>query len=131
MMIIQNNHGLSTTTLQGDQNVPSGSGNANMLRLEGQSRRAVPKGNYCFECGAPGHFKRDCPKLKNRDGGNGNAQGSEEFMVYCDVLHKGLGAVLLQREKVIAYASRQLKIHKKNYTTHDLELRSVVFALKI
>ncbi|GJT34039.1 reverse transcriptase domain-containing protein [Tanacetum coccineum] len=75
MMIIQNNHGLSTTTLQGDQNVPSGSGNANMLRLEGQSRRAVPKGNYCFECGAPGHFKRDCPKLKNRDGGNGNAQG--------------------------------------------------------
>ncbi|GJX46935.1 putative reverse transcriptase domain-containing protein [Tanacetum coccineum] len=36
---------------------------------------AVPKGNGCFECGAPGHFKRDCPKLKNKDGGNGNAQG--------------------------------------------------------
>ncbi|GJX68167.1 putative reverse transcriptase domain-containing protein [Tanacetum coccineum] len=36
---------------------------------------AAPKGNGCFECGAPGHFKRDCPKLKNRDGGNGNAQG--------------------------------------------------------
>ncbi|GJY98191.1 putative reverse transcriptase domain-containing protein [Tanacetum coccineum] len=34
-----------------------------------------PKGNGCFECGAPGHFKRDCPKLKNKDGGNGNAQG--------------------------------------------------------
>ncbi|GJY89354.1 putative reverse transcriptase domain-containing protein [Tanacetum coccineum] len=45
--------------------------------------------------------------------------------------HKGLGAVLMQNEKVIAYASRQLKIHEKNYTTHDLELRAVVFALKI
>ncbi|GKC21813.1 retrotransposon protein, putative, ty3-gypsy subclass [Tanacetum coccineum] len=44
---------------------------------------------------------------------------------------KGLGTVLMQREKVIAYASRQLKIHEKNYTTHDLELRAVVFALKI
>nr|GEW62002.1 putative reverse transcriptase domain-containing protein [Tanacetum cinerariifolium] len=44
---------------------------------------------------------------------------------------QGLGAVLMQREKVIAYASRQLKIHEKNYTTHDLELAVVVFALKI
>ncbi|GJU60951.1 putative reverse transcriptase domain-containing protein [Tanacetum coccineum] len=35
----------------------------------------APKGNGCFECGAPGHFKRDCPKLKNKNGGNGNAQG--------------------------------------------------------
>ncbi|GJX69403.1 putative reverse transcriptase domain-containing protein [Tanacetum coccineum] len=249
---------------------------------------AAPKGNGCFECGAPGHFKRDCPKLKNKDGGNGNAQGwvyavgnaekrgnasgnpdanvvtgtfllnnhyasilfdtgadrsfistafssliniaptslencydveladgklvgidtiirgctlnfldhpfnidlmpvelgsfdvhyhkdclkdvtyaverkgikfdwgekeenafqlikqklysalilalpegSEDFVVYCDASHKGLGAVLMQREKVIAYASRQLKVHEKNYTTHDLELGSVVFALKI
>ncbi|GJS75888.1 putative reverse transcriptase domain-containing protein [Tanacetum coccineum] len=58
-------------------------------------------------------------------------EGSEDFVVYCDASHKGLGAVLMQREKVIAYASRQLKIHEKNYTTHDLELRSVVFALKI
>ncbi|GJW80910.1 putative reverse transcriptase domain-containing protein [Tanacetum coccineum] len=58
-------------------------------------------------------------------------EGSEYFMVYCDALHKGLGAVLMQREKVIAYASRQLKIHEKNYTTHDLELGAVVFALKI
>nr|GEV68696.1 reverse transcriptase domain-containing protein [Tanacetum cinerariifolium] len=56
---------------------------------------------------------------------------SKDFVVYCDASHKGLGAVLMQREKVIAYASRQLKIHKKNYTTHDLELGSVVFALKI
>ncbi|GKD78516.1 putative reverse transcriptase domain-containing protein [Tanacetum coccineum] len=62
----------------------------------------------CFECEVQGHFKRECPKLK-----------------------KGLGVVLMQRENVIAYASRQLKIHEKNYTTHDLELGAVVFALKI
>ncbi|GJR81163.1 putative reverse transcriptase domain-containing protein [Tanacetum coccineum] len=58
-------------------------------------------------------------------------KGSEDFVVYCDASHKGLGAVLMQREKVIAYASRQLKVHEKNYTTHDLELGSVVFAQKI
>ncbi|GJS72317.1 putative reverse transcriptase domain-containing protein [Tanacetum coccineum] len=49
----------------------------------------------------------------------------EDFVVYCDASHKGLGVVLMQREKVIAYASQQLKVHEKNYTTHDLELRSV------
>ncbi|GJU49034.1 putative reverse transcriptase domain-containing protein [Tanacetum coccineum] len=58
-------------------------------------------------------------------------EGNEDFIVYCDASIKGLGAVLMQREKVIAYASRQLKIHEKNYTTHDLELGAVVFALKI
>ncbi|GJT85268.1 putative reverse transcriptase domain-containing protein [Tanacetum coccineum] len=47
---------------------------------------------------------------------------SKDFIVYCDASIKGLGVVLMQREKVIAYASRQLKIHEKNYTTHDLEL---------
>ncbi|GJU32428.1 putative reverse transcriptase domain-containing protein [Tanacetum coccineum] len=46
-------------------------------------------------------------------------------MVYCVASHKGLGAVLMQKEKVIAYASRQLKVHEKNYTTHDLELGAV------
>ncbi|GKF08283.1 putative reverse transcriptase domain-containing protein, partial [Tanacetum coccineum] len=56
-------------------------------------------------------------------------EGSEDFVVYCDASHKGLGAVLMQREKVISYASRQLKVHEKNYTTHDLELGSVIFAL--
>ncbi|GKA23586.1 putative reverse transcriptase domain-containing protein, partial [Tanacetum coccineum] len=49
-------------------------------------------------------------------------EGSENFVVYCDASHKGLGAVLMQKEKFIAYASRQLKVHEKNYTTHDLEL---------
>ncbi|GJT51236.1 retrotransposon protein, putative, ty3-gypsy subclass [Tanacetum coccineum] len=49
-------------------------------------------------------------------------EGSEDFIVYCDASIKGLGAVLMQREKVISYVSRQLKIYEKNYTTHDLEL---------
>ncbi|GJX17159.1 putative reverse transcriptase domain-containing protein [Tanacetum coccineum] len=57
--------------------------------------------------------------------------GAEYFMVYYDSLGLGLGCVLMQRGKVIAYASRQLKIHEKNYMTHDLELGAVVFALKI
>ncbi|GJU74626.1 putative reverse transcriptase domain-containing protein [Tanacetum coccineum] len=58
-------------------------------------------------------------------------EGSEEFIAYCDASIKGLGAMLMQREKVIAYALRRLKIHEKNYTTHDLELGVVVFALNI
>ncbi|GKB76076.1 putative reverse transcriptase domain-containing protein, partial [Tanacetum coccineum] len=52
-------------------------------------------------------------------------EGSENFLVYCDASRKGLGAVLMQKEKVIAYASRQLKIHEKNYTTHNLDLGAV------
>ncbi|GJS01475.1 putative reverse transcriptase domain-containing protein [Tanacetum coccineum] len=55
----------------------------------------------------------------------------KDFVVYCDASRIGLGCVLMQRGKVIDYASRQLKIHEKNYTTHDLELDAVVFALKI
>ncbi|GJZ42224.1 putative reverse transcriptase domain-containing protein [Tanacetum coccineum] len=58
-------------------------------------------------------------------------EGSEDFIVYYDASHKGLGVVLMQREKVISYASRQLKIHEKNYTTHDLELALVVFSLNL
>ncbi|GJY97751.1 putative reverse transcriptase domain-containing protein [Tanacetum coccineum] len=58
-------------------------------------------------------------------------EGTEDFIVYYDASHKGLGAVLMQREKVKDYSSRQPKIHEKNYTTHDLELGAVVFALKI
>ncbi|GKA23672.1 putative reverse transcriptase domain-containing protein [Tanacetum coccineum] len=57
--------------------------------------------------------------------------GPKDFVVYCDASGLGLGCVLIQRGKVVAYASRQLKIHKKNYTTHDLELGAVVFAHNI
>ncbi|GJZ96813.1 putative reverse transcriptase domain-containing protein [Tanacetum coccineum] len=56
--------------------------------------------------------------------------GVEDFVVYCDASNQGLGCVLMKRGKVIAYASRQLKTHEKNYTTHALELGAVVFALK-
>ncbi|GJW32176.1 putative reverse transcriptase domain-containing protein [Tanacetum coccineum] len=58
----RNNHGHPST------------GNTNVANTQ-KGNGAAPKGNGCFECGAPGHFKRDCPKLKNKDGGNGNAQG--------------------------------------------------------
>nr|GEV35114.1 putative reverse transcriptase domain-containing protein [Tanacetum cinerariifolium] len=58
-------------------------------------------------------------------------EGNDDFVVYCDASIQGLGAVLMQREKVNAYASRQLKPHEENYTTHDLELGAVVFTLKI
>ncbi|GJU11803.1 putative nucleotidyltransferase, ribonuclease H [Tanacetum coccineum] len=58
-------------------------------------------------------------------------EGNDEFAVYCDASLQGLGAVLMQREKVITYACRQIKPHEENYTTHDLELGAVVFALKI
>ncbi|KAD7479048.1 hypothetical protein E3N88_02184 [Mikania micrantha] len=57
--------------------------------------------------------------------------GSNDFVVYCDASANGLGCVLMQRNNVIAYASRQLKRHEANYATHDLELGAVVFALKI
>ncbi|GJV29434.1 retrovirus-related pol polyprotein from transposon TNT 1-94 [Tanacetum coccineum] len=57
--------------------------------------------------------------------------GPDDFVVYYDASGLGLGCVLMQKDKVIAYASRQLKIHEKNYTTYDLELGAVMFALKI
>nr|GEU90193.1 reverse transcriptase domain-containing protein [Tanacetum cinerariifolium] len=57
-------------------------------------------------------------------------EGTKYFVVYCDVSLKGYRAVLMEREKVIAYASRKLKVHEENYTTHDLELGSVAFALR-
>jgi len=58
-------------------------------------------------------------------------KGQEGFVVYSDASSKGLGCVLMQHGKVIAYASRQLKTHEVNYPVHDLELAAVVFALRI
>ncbi|XP_047170931.1 uncharacterized mitochondrial protein AtMg00860-like, partial [Vigna umbellata] len=51
---------------------------------------------------------------------------AKPFEVYCDASYQGLGCVLMQERKVVAYASRQLKVHEKNYPTHDLELAAVV-----
>ena len=53
------------------------------------------------------------------------------YTVYCDASRDGLGYVLMQEGKVVAYGSRQLKTHEKNYPTHDLELAVVIFSLKI
>jgi len=57
-------------------------------------------------------------------------EGNEGYVVYSDASRQGLGCVLMQNGKVVAYASRQLKPHELNYPTHDLELAAVVFALK-
>ncbi|KAM2116416.1 hypothetical protein ACFX1R_010106 [Malus domestica] len=57
--------------------------------------------------------------------------GSSNFEIYSDASLNGLGCVLMQHNRVIAYASQQLKIHERNYPTHDLELATIVFALKI
>ena len=58
-------------------------------------------------------------------------ESSDGYVIYCDASRVGLGCVLMQRDKVISYASRKLKKHEKNYSTHDLELAVVVFAIKI
>ena len=58
-------------------------------------------------------------------------RSGDGYLVYCDASRVGMGCVLMQNGKVIAYASRQLKIHKKHCPTHDLELAVVVFALKL
>ena len=55
----------------------------------------------------------------------------KEFTVYSDASMQGLGYVLIQEDRVVAYASRQLKPHERNYLVHDLELAAVVFALKM
>ena len=57
--------------------------------------------------------------------------GSGGFTIYSDASRKGLGYVLMQHGKVVAYASRQLKPYEQNYPTHDLELAAMIFALKI
>ena len=58
-------------------------------------------------------------------------KGSDGYVIYCDASRVILGCVLIQRGKVITYASRQLKVHERNYSAHDLELAALVFALKI
>ena len=59
------------------------------------------------------------------------SNGIDGYVVYCDASRIGLGCVLMQNNRVIAYASRQLKKHEQNYPTHDLELATIIFALKI
>lgn len=56
---------------------------------------------------------------------------TKDFVIYCNASHQGLGCVLMKTDKVIVYASRQLKVHETNYTTHDLELGAVIFSLRI
>ncbi|GJT30626.1 putative reverse transcriptase domain-containing protein [Tanacetum coccineum] len=124
------------------------------------------QGIICYEFGRPGHFRKDCPKMRNQNRGNqtrnkngnktgnqtegnettmrayaiggggtnpdsivvtvrtdyGFTRGKENFVVIAMLLHKGWAQFCCTREKGIAYASRQLKVHAKNYTTHDLEL---------
>ena len=57
-------------------------------------------------------------------------EGSDGYVIYCDASRVGLGCVLIKRGKVIAYASRQLKVHEKNYPSYDVDFAAVVFALK-
>ena len=58
-------------------------------------------------------------------------EGEDGFVIYCDASGQGLGVILMQHGRVIAYASRELKDYEKNYPTHDLELAVMVFALKM
>ncbi|GJY43118.1 putative reverse transcriptase domain-containing protein [Tanacetum coccineum] len=85
---------------------------------------------YQFQGGPRGPFEISFGAAK--EGNNGiHVDPTEDFVVYCDASNQGLGCVLMQRDKVIAYVSRKLKIHEKNYTTHDSELGVVVVALEI
>ncbi|CAH9130500.1 unnamed protein product [Cuscuta epithymum] len=81
-----------------------------------------------------GHCEKSFQELKNRLTSApvlALPEGKEGFVIYTDVSKMGLGAVLMQNERVIAYASRQLKEYEENYPTHDLELAAVIHALKI
>ena len=59
------------------------------------------------------------------------SEQGQRYTVYCDASRDGLGCVLMQSKRVVAYGSRQLKNHEQNYPTHDLELATIVFTLKI
>ncbi|KAK0590096.1 hypothetical protein LWI29_022628 [Acer saccharum] len=69
--------------------------------------------------------------VKKKDGMLTNPSGTSGYVIYSDASLKGLGCVLMQNGRVVAYASRQLKPYELNYPMHDLELATVVFALKI
>nr|GEV07162.1 putative reverse transcriptase domain-containing protein [Tanacetum cinerariifolium] len=131
------------------RNLPKSSGNANFVNAQ-RNNGANPKGNGCFECGATGHFKRDCPKLKNKVGGKiflaqisakekeDRSEGKqlEDVPVvrdYPEVFPKDLTGLPPTRpvEFQIDLIPGATPVHEQNYTTHDLELGSVVFALKI
>ena len=58
-------------------------------------------------------------------------EGSDGYVIYFNASRVSLGCVFMQRDKVISYASRKIKVHEKNYPTHDLELATVVFTIKI
>ena len=58
-------------------------------------------------------------------------EGSIGYVIFCDASRVSLGCVFMQRDKVISYASRKIKVHEKNYPTHDLELAAPLFALRI
>jgi hypothetical protein len=73
------------------------------------------------------------PKIKEETGyctGVKFTGGGKPYVLFTDVSKEGLGAVLMQEKKVIAYVSRKLKVHEVNYPTHDLELAAIVFVLK-
>nr|GEX02522.1 putative reverse transcriptase domain-containing protein [Tanacetum cinerariifolium] len=76
-------------------------------------------------------IKNKYPLLRIDDLFDQLQEGSKDFVMYCDASLKGFRAVLMQRDKVIAYASRQLRKNEENYTTHDLELGAIVFALRL
>ncbi|XP_073290228.1 uncharacterized protein [Primulina huaijiensis] len=105
--------------------------------IQGFSSIAVPmtaltKNNAKFIWGSEGQESFDILKLALTTAPVlAMPSGQGEFMVYTDASKLGLDAVLIQQDRVIAYASRQLKVHEKNYPTHNLELAAVVFALKI
>lgn len=69
--------------------------------------------------------------MSNNSSDIGASLWTRGFLVYCDASRVGIGCVLMQNGRVIAYASRQLKKHKQNYPAHDLDLAAIVFALKL
>jgi hypothetical protein len=108
---------------------------------------------HCFNCGSPSHFIKDCPQprkyfqgqtssLTSKGKGKKQVVQVRQGRVNLTTLSEhpegtpimtgtGLGCVLMQDHRVIAYASRALRVHEQNYPTHDLELAAVIHALKI